>query len=158
MLLHATSLYSATGTLLVLLGFLLLARYIVRATTSPLRDLPGPPLARFTRLWEVYNNWQGKLEHVMIALHRRHGSSSYPLRRQLPTNTCKARLSAWPRTATASAIQQPFAPSTVPAPSSASPISTALSARSTTHTRTSFPRRATQNTPCNADRLPTCTR
>jgi hypothetical protein len=78
MLLHATNLYSATGTLVVLLGLLVLARYLVRALASPLRDLPGPPLARFTRLWELYNNYQGHLEHVMIALHKRYGISTDP--------------------------------------------------------------------------------
>jgi hypothetical protein len=74
MFLHQIDLYSATGTLVAALGALVFARYIIRALASPLRDLPGPPLARFTRLWELYNNWQGQLEHVMIALHRRHGN------------------------------------------------------------------------------------
>jgi hypothetical protein len=78
MLLHATNFSSAASTLVVVLGALVLARYLIRALASPLRDLPGPPLARFTRLWELYNNCQGQLEHVMIALHKRYGSSSFP--------------------------------------------------------------------------------
>jgi hypothetical protein len=90
MLLHATNLYSATGTLVVLLGLLVFARYLVRALASPLRDLPGPPLARFTRLWELYNNYQGHLEHVMIAQHKRYGSSSCSPQDSLDTNTYKA--------------------------------------------------------------------
>jgi len=73
MLLHQIDLYSASGTLIVAVSALVFARYIIRALASPLRDLPGPPLARFTRLWELYKNWQGQLEHVMIALHKRHG-------------------------------------------------------------------------------------
>jgi hypothetical protein len=79
MLLHATNVYSATGTLVVLLGALVLTRYIIRALASPLRDIPGPPLARFTRLWELYNNYQGHLEHVMIALHKKYGIPSFPV-------------------------------------------------------------------------------
>jgi hypothetical protein len=90
MLLHTTNLYSTTGILIVLLGVLVLARYLVRALASPLRDLPGPPLARFTRLWELYNNYQGHLEHVMIALHKRYGISTCLLRHSLDTNTYKA--------------------------------------------------------------------
>jgi hypothetical protein len=77
MLLHATNFYSATGTLILALSALVLARYIIRALASPLRDIPGPPLARFTRLWELYNNYQGHLEHVMIALHKSHGIVSF---------------------------------------------------------------------------------
>ena len=80
MLLGHTDLYSASCTLAVVLSALVLARYLVRALASPLRDLPGPPLARFTRLWELYNNWQGRLEHVMIALHRVHGKCLCSLR------------------------------------------------------------------------------
>jgi hypothetical protein len=79
MLLHATNFSSAASSLVVLLGALVFARYIIRALASPLRDLPGPPLARFTRLWELYNNWQGQLEHVMIDLHKRHGTLSFLL-------------------------------------------------------------------------------
>ena len=74
MLLRQIDLYSATGTLIIALSALVLARYIIRALASPLRDIPGPPLARFTRLWELYNNWQGRLEHVMIDLHKRYGN------------------------------------------------------------------------------------
>jgi hypothetical protein len=87
MLLHQIDLYSATGTLFIALGALVFARYIIRAVASPLRDLPGPPLARFTRLWELYYNWQGQLEHVMIDLHKHYGMLSCP-------NTYKAQSSA----------------------------------------------------------------
>lgn len=47
---------------------------LLRALLSPLRDVKGPALARYTRLWEVYKNWQGHLEHVTVALHKQYGS------------------------------------------------------------------------------------
>ncbi|KAH6696651.1 pisatin demethylase [Leptodontidium sp. MPI-SDFR-AT-0119] len=46
---------------------------LLRALLSPLRDVKGPALARYTRLWEVYKNWQGHLEHVTVALHKQYG-------------------------------------------------------------------------------------
>ncbi|CZR69977.1 related to cytochrome P450 CYP3/CYP5/CYP6/CYP9 subfamilies [Phialocephala subalpina] len=45
----------------------------LRTLFSPLRDVKGPTLARYTRLWELYKNWQGHLEHVTVALHKQYG-------------------------------------------------------------------------------------
>ncbi|GIJ90957.1 hypothetical protein Asppvi_009922 [Aspergillus pseudoviridinutans] len=53
---------------------LLILRYLLRALFDPLRDVKGPTFARYTRLWEIYNNWQGQLEHVTVALHKQYGS------------------------------------------------------------------------------------
>lgn len=54
---------------------LLTLRYSLAALFSPLSDVKGPTLARYTRLWEVYKNWQGQLEHVTVALHKQYGTS-----------------------------------------------------------------------------------
>lgn len=54
---------------------LLLLYYLVPALLSPLGDVKGPAFARYTRLWELYHNWQGQLEHVTIALHKKYGTS-----------------------------------------------------------------------------------
>jgi hypothetical protein len=55
-------------------SILLILSYLFAALFSPLRDVEGPTLARYTRLWEVYKNWQGQLEHVTVALHKQYGS------------------------------------------------------------------------------------
>jgi cytochrome P450 len=40
------------------------------AYSTPLRDIPGPFLARFTRLWYLRTVWSGNAHHINIALHR----------------------------------------------------------------------------------------
>ena len=59
----------------VLLAALLfpIAYRIYRASTDPLRDLPGPFLARYTRLWYLRAILKGDWEKTNIALHRKHG-------------------------------------------------------------------------------------
>lgn len=64
-----------TPLLIATSGALLLLYYLVPALFSPLRDVKGPALARYTRLWELYQNWQGQLEHVTVALHKKYGTS-----------------------------------------------------------------------------------
>ncbi|GME34413.1 Cytochrome P450 [Neofusicoccum parvum] len=53
---------------------LLVLRSIFRAAFSPLRSVPGPFLARFTRLWYLYKIWEGDFEKTQRTLHRRYGS------------------------------------------------------------------------------------
>lgn len=67
------SLFSA-GSLLVLGIGLFTALNVIRAWIDPLRDIPGPFLARFTRLWYVLAIWKGDFERTNIALHQRYGS------------------------------------------------------------------------------------
>lgn len=69
------SLPLSTPILIAATGALLVLYYLVPALLSPLRDVKGPALARYTRLWELYQNWQGQLEHVTVALHKEHGTS-----------------------------------------------------------------------------------
>lgn len=40
---------------------------------DPLRKIPGPILARFSRLWMVQRSRAGDMHTCMIALHRKHG-------------------------------------------------------------------------------------
>jgi hypothetical protein len=55
-------------------GILWIVHYSLRVLFNPLRDVKGPTLAQYTRLWEAYKNWQGQLEHVTVALHKQYGS------------------------------------------------------------------------------------
>ncbi|KAL5440832.1 hypothetical protein PMIN07_011171 [Paraphaeosphaeria minitans] len=43
--------------------------------TDPLRDIPGPFSARFTKLWYLSNIYTGAHERHTIALHRKHAQS-----------------------------------------------------------------------------------
>lgn len=67
-LLYNVSVLIATSSALLILYRLLSVLF------SPLRDIKGPTLARYTRLWELYKNWQGQFEHVTVALHKQYGS------------------------------------------------------------------------------------
>jgi len=40
---------------------------------DPLRSIPGPFLARWSRAWMVYHSWKGDMHTTMMALHKRHG-------------------------------------------------------------------------------------
>lgn len=53
--------------------------YLLGALLDPLRDVQGPTLSRYTRLWELYKNWQGQFEHVTIALHKQYGNLVHPI-------------------------------------------------------------------------------
>ncbi|RDW71427.1 hypothetical protein BP6252_07990 [Coleophoma cylindrospora] len=53
---------------------LLLAYYILPVLLDPLREIPGPFLARFSRLWYFLEIYKGSYEITDIDLHKRHGS------------------------------------------------------------------------------------
>ncbi|KAJ4341861.1 hypothetical protein N0V87_001526 [Didymella glomerata] len=57
-------------TALLALG---VVRYVYQTLTSPLRDVPGPFLARFTRLWELWAICKHETATLNIALHKRYG-------------------------------------------------------------------------------------
>lgn len=44
--------------------------------TSPLRSIPGPFLARFTKLWYLWRVYNGHFEQENIALHRKYGEEA----------------------------------------------------------------------------------
>ncbi|KAL8774730.1 MAG: hypothetical protein Q9209_000669 [Squamulea sp. 1 TL-2023] len=52
----------------------LCATYIIQQTVfSPLKSIPGPFLAKFSGLWQLYIYYQGKQAHVLRRLHNRYG-------------------------------------------------------------------------------------
>jgi hypothetical protein len=57
--------------LVVLSVFLL--RALLRAFVTPLRTVPSPFFAKFSRFWKVRAYYQGGFEKTNIELHRRHG-------------------------------------------------------------------------------------
>ena len=63
-------LYLLAGTIV-----LLLLRPIFNTLKSPLRGVPGPWLARYTRFWYFYRVKDGDFHHENIALHRDYGSA-----------------------------------------------------------------------------------
>lgn len=52
---------------------LCVVRYLYQTLTSPLRNVPGPFLARFTRLWEVYAIRKHENATLNVALHEKYG-------------------------------------------------------------------------------------
>lgn len=65
-----------------------LVRYLYQTLTSPLRNVPGPFLARFTRLWELQAIRKHDNAALNIALHDKYGKSTLHL--LLPTFPCSA--------------------------------------------------------------------
>lgn len=64
--------------LLVIAAALILLRYVVRVAyhvfISPLKSIPGPFMARFTRLWEVWAMSRGGFHKRVVELHEKHGN------------------------------------------------------------------------------------
>ncbi|VTO81718.1 unnamed protein product [Fusarium graminearum] len=50
-----------------------LLAFFIRLGRSPLRQVPGPFVARFTDAWYLYRTWKGHFEQDNLALHRQHG-------------------------------------------------------------------------------------
>ncbi len=60
----------------ILIGILLSALSLYKVITvlrDPLRTVPGPFFARFTRLWYLRKVWRGDFEKTNIALHKKYG-------------------------------------------------------------------------------------
>jgi hypothetical protein len=69
-----------TSRMYVIIAILVLAtvaRSIIRALSSPLRHIPGPFLARFTRLYEVYALWRYEYTAWNIKLHDIYGKPCF---------------------------------------------------------------------------------
>lgn len=58
---------------LILIPLLFLLKTVLTALTSPLRNIPGPFLARFTRAYYLVKLRQGDFHHVNIDLHKTYG-------------------------------------------------------------------------------------
>lgn len=47
---------------------------VIAHLVSPLRSIPGPFLARFTKLWFLYKAWLGRSDKDNVALHKKYGT------------------------------------------------------------------------------------
>lgn len=56
---------------------LILVHRLCRAIVSPHRSIPGPFLARFTRLWKLRHYYAGNYERVITELHAIYGMCSH---------------------------------------------------------------------------------
>lgn len=45
----------------------------LRIILDPLRDIPGPLLARFSRLWYLFAIYKGNFEFINIELYKKYG-------------------------------------------------------------------------------------
>lgn len=66
---HNFSVVTAIGVITISL----LLYEIYRVVSDPLRKVPGPFWARYTRLWEVYHVRKGNFHLLNIELHERYG-------------------------------------------------------------------------------------
>jgi hypothetical protein len=57
----------------ILLGLSALAVLLLRTISNPLRQIPGPFWARFTRLWYLRKVWKGDFQKTNIELHKKYG-------------------------------------------------------------------------------------
>lgn len=58
----------------LLLLVVILANLLYNRFRPGLRHIPGPELAKYTRLWRLYNVFKGNAHITAIGLHRKHGS------------------------------------------------------------------------------------
>ncbi|GME26776.1 benzoate 4-monooxygenase [Neofusicoccum parvum] len=61
-------------SLALLVPLYLLLTFLHTTLLHPLRHIPGPPLARFTRAWSRLHNLRGRKSHVIHAAHQRYGA------------------------------------------------------------------------------------
>ena len=47
--------------------------HVLQYVLDPLRDVPGPLLARFTRLWYLRELYRGHYEKTNLEIHRKYG-------------------------------------------------------------------------------------
>ncbi|KAI1066927.1 hypothetical protein LB507_011384 [Fusarium sp. FIESC RH6] len=68
-----TATVSSKHCFFILLFGLLLLSYIYGRFRPGLSRIPGPPLARWTKLWRLYDVYKGQSHHTAIRLHLEHG-------------------------------------------------------------------------------------
>jgi hypothetical protein len=71
MLQHLAEVFA--GPLFLISCCLFLLFCVIQVLLDPLRSIPGPFLARFTRLWYFYNVYKGDFEITNIKLHEKYG-------------------------------------------------------------------------------------
>ena len=64
-----------TVLILEAIAAVLLGNVFLQWFTSPIKNIPGPVLAKFTNLWRLFNVWGGKAEATQLDLHRQYGSA-----------------------------------------------------------------------------------
>lgn len=52
----------------------LIIRLLTNRYKRGICDIPGPLLAKYTRLWKLHSVWKGDHHHTAIDLHKKHGS------------------------------------------------------------------------------------
>lgn len=65
--------FAPWALLVGLIGSNLLALSIYRLLLHPLRNLPGPPLAKVTRLWHSWRYLRGSWHDDILKLHEKYG-------------------------------------------------------------------------------------
>jgi hypothetical protein len=65
-------LFSAGSLALIVLG-ICLGYCLLRIIFDPLRDIPGPLSARFSRVWYLFAIYRGNFEFINIELHKKYG-------------------------------------------------------------------------------------
>lgn len=65
--------FSWKSSILVILAIVTI-RLITNRYKRGLRDIPGPLLAKYTRLWKLHSVWKGDHHHTAIDLHKRYGA------------------------------------------------------------------------------------
>ena len=63
----------STGSFALILVGSFTAYCVIQFILDPLRDIPGPFLARFTRLWYFFAIYKGDFELANIGLHKKYG-------------------------------------------------------------------------------------
>jgi hypothetical protein len=53
---------------------LVAVRLLLNRFTRGVSSIPGPPLAKYTRLWKLYDVWKGDSHNTSIRLHRQYGN------------------------------------------------------------------------------------
>ena len=61
------------GSAALVAGGLFILYFIISFIRDPLRDIPGPLLARFTRLWYFIEIYKGSFEVTNVELHKKYG-------------------------------------------------------------------------------------
>ena len=53
----------------------IILRAFYQAYKPTVRDIPGPWLAKYTRLWQLYAVYSRKFEKINVQLHRKYGNT-----------------------------------------------------------------------------------
>lgn len=72
-MLHKSVLGAFQPNILFVLVGLITLRLLWRRFGGGLSGIPGPALAKVTRLWKLHSVWKGDHHHTEIKLHQKHG-------------------------------------------------------------------------------------